>query len=135
DPLHYAEPFVRAGSDNLTFHIEVAEEPLRVIERIRSAGASVGLALNPGTPAGAIAHLCTHVDLVLVMSVWPGFGGQRFIGSALEKLERVRGMLRKDQRLEVDGGIDGSTVAQCAAAGADTFVAGTAVFGHRDPIA
>jgi ribulose-phosphate 3-epimerase len=133
DPMKYAEPFVRAGSDLLTFHVEVTDEPMRVIEHIRSLGAQVGVSLNPGTPASAVAPLARAVDLVLVMSVWPGFGGQQFIPDSLDKLRELRPLLRADQRLEIDGGIGARTIADCARAGADTFVAGSAVFGKPDP--
>jgi len=134
DPLKYAGPFAKAGSDLLTFHIEVAPEPMAIIEHIRSLDINVGITLNPGTPASAIAPAVEAVDLVLVMSVWPGFGGQAFIASSLDKLREIRTLLRPDQRLEVDGGIDRTTVAAAVRAGADTLVAGSAVFGQPDPI-
>ncbi len=133
DPLKYAEPFVKAGADSLTFHIEACPEPLQVIEHIRSLGVNVGVSLNPGTEAAALGPIIGAVDLVLVMSVWPGFGGQSFIETSLDKLRELRGMLRPDQRLEVDGGIDATTIAAAAAAGADTLAAGSAVFGQPDP--
>ncbi|HOA72458.1 MAG TPA: ribulose-phosphate 3-epimerase [Phycisphaerae bacterium] len=133
DPIKYAEPFVKAGSDLLTFHIEVTNEPRRVIEHIRSLGANVAVCLNPDTPPAAIESIVSEVDMVLVMSVWPGFGGQKFMPSAVDKLRQVRAMLRPDQRLEVDGGIAPATIADCARAGADTLVAGSAVFGQPDP--
>lgn len=133
DPLTYAEPFIKAGSDLLTFHIEVTDEPLRVVEHIRSLGARVGITLNPGTPVSALEAVVPHVDLVLVMSVWPGFGGQKFIPDALGRLRELKAMMRPDQRLEIDGGIGPATVADCAQAGADTFVAGSAIFGQPDP--
>jgi len=135
DPLKYAEPFVKAGSDLLTFHIEVTDEPMTVIDRIRSLGARVGITLNPGTDPSAITGVIQAVDLVLVMSVWPGFGGQEFMESSLDKLAAYRGLLRPDQRLEVDGGIGPGTIAAVAGAGADTLVAGSAVFGQPDPAA
>lgn len=135
DPMKYAEPFVKAGSDLLTFHIEVADEPMKVIEHIRSLGCRVGISLNPGTEVSAITSVVEAVDLVLVMSVWPGFGGQEFIESALGKIEQLRGMLKPHQRLEVDGGIGPSTIEKVVAAGADTLVAGSAIFGQADPAA
>lgn len=134
DPLGYAEPFIKAGSDNLTFHIEIRHDPRRVIEQIRSHGASAGVALNPGTPADAIAPVISQVDLILVMSVWPGFGGQKFIASSLEKMTAIRRRLRPEQRLEVDGGISIQTIGLAARAGADMFVAGTSVFGEPNPV-
>lgn len=135
DPIRYAEPFIKAGADLLTFHIEVTDEPMRVIEHIRSVGGRVGISLNPDTPVSAIASVVASVDLVLVMSVWPGFGGQKFIPTALDKLRQLKAMLRPDQRLEIDGGIAATTIAECARAGADTFVAGSAIFGKPDPVA
>ena len=133
DPLKYAEPFAKAGSDLLNFHIEVTDAPMKVVEHIRSLGVRVGVTLNPGTDASAIWPVIEAVDLVLVMSVWPGFGGQEFIPSALDKLRAIRPRLRPDQRLEVDGGIGPTTVPDAVAAGADTLVAGTAVFDQDDP--
>jgi ribulose-phosphate 3-epimerase len=133
DPLKYAEPFVKAGSDLLNFHIEVTDEPMIVIDRIRSLGARVGITLNPGTDTSAIDPVIEAVDLVLVMSVWPGFGGQEFIESSLAKLRAIRGLLRPNQRLEVDGGIGRETLSAVVEAGADTLVAGSAVFGQPDP--
>jgi ribulose-phosphate 3-epimerase len=135
DPMKYAAPFVEAGADLLTFHIEVTDRPQEVIEHIRSLGAYVGITLNPGTPASAVAKVIENVDLVLVMSVWPGFGGQEFIGSSLDKLKELSATLRPDQRLEVDGGIGPKTASSVALAGADTLVAGSAVFGQPDPVA
>ena len=134
DPVQYAEPFVKAGCDLLTFHIEVTDEPMRVIEHIRSTGGRVGISINPDTPVSAIASVVHAVDLVLVMSVWPGFGGQKFMPKAMDKLRELRGMLRPDQRLEIDGGIGRAIIAECARAGADTFVAGSAIFGQPDPV-
>lgn len=135
DPLKYAEPFVKAGSDLLTFHIEVTETPMKVVDQIRSLGASVGVTLNPGTPVEALRQVVEAVDLVLVMSVWPGFGGQSFIPKSLDRVREIKSWLRPDQRLEIDGGIGPDTIAQAAQAGADTFVAGSAIFGQPDPVA
>lgn len=135
DPVKYAEPFVKAGSDLLTFHIEVTDAPLKVVEHIRSLGARVGVTLNPGTDVETIWPVVEAVDLVLVMSVWPGFGGQKFIPDALDKLQAIRAKLRPEQRLEVDGGIGLTTVEEAARAGADTLVAGSAVFDQPDPAA
>ena len=133
DPVKYAEPFIKAGSDLLTFHIEVTSDPKTVVDHIRSLGASVGLSLNPGTAVSTIKPVIGDVDMVLVMSVWPGFGGQRFIAASLDKLQTIRAMLRDDQRLEVDGGIGPQTAGAVIEAGADTLVAGSAVFGQPDP--
>ncbi len=133
DPVRYAEPFAKAGSDLLTFHIEVAPDPLAVVNHIRSVGARVGVTLNPDTPASALRQVIEEVDLVLVMSVWPGFGGQKFIEASLGKLQELHPLLRPDQRLEIDGGIGRSTVPGAVRAGADTLVAGSAIFGEPDP--
>ena len=133
DPVKYAEPFAKAGSDLLTFHIEVAPAPASVADHIRSVGVRVGVTLNPDTPVSALHPVLGEVDLVLVMSVWPGFGGQKFIASALDKLRELRTLLRPDQRLEIDGGIGRSTVPAVVQAGADTLVAGSAIFGEPDP--
>lgn len=133
DPVKYAEPFAKAGCDLLTFHIEVAPEPMAVADRIGSLGVRVGVTLNPDTPASALHPVIGAVDLVLIMSVWPGFGGQKFIESSLEKLRELRALLRPDQRLEIDGGIGRSTIESVVRAGADTLVAGSAIFGQPDP--
>jgi len=133
DPAKYAEPFVKAGADLVTFHIEVAPQPAGLIERIRALGARVGVTLNPGTEVAALEPALADVDLVLVMSVWPGFGGQEFIESSVDKLKAIRPRLRPDQRLEIDGGIGPDTVTKAVRGGADTLVAGSAVFGQPEP--
>ena len=133
EPKRYAEAFVKAGCDHITFHIEVTDEPKAVVEHIRGLGVSAGVCLNPTTPAGAIGAIINDVDMVLVMSVWPGFGGQKFIRDVLPKVAELRGRLGPHQRLEIDGGVDMNTIAEAAAAGADTLVAGTAIFGQQDP--
>ena len=133
EPGRYAEPFVAAGCDHITFHIETTNEPKALVERIRALGVSVGVSLNPTTPVSAIEPILDVVDMVLVMSVWPGFSGQKFIHEVLAKVTELRGRLADHQRLEIDGGIDSSTIGLAAAAGADTFVAGTAVFGAPEP--
>ncbi len=133
DPRRYAESFVKAGCDHITFHIETTTEPVELVDHIRSLGASVGVSLNPTTPVSAIESILDRVDLVLVMSVWPGFGGQAFIRDVLEKVSELRERLGEHQRLEIDGGVDANTIGDAAAAGADLFVAGTAVFRRPDP--
>ena len=133
EPRRYAEAFVKAGCDHITFHIEVTKEPEVVVRHIRELGVSVGVSLNPTTPAAAIDTIIAAVDMVLVMSVWPGFGGQTFIRDVLPKVGELSRRLRRDQRLQIDGGIDVETIGPAAQAGADTFVAGTAVFGQSDP--
>ena len=133
EPLRYAEAFAKAGSDLITFSIEATQSPQEVVDEIRRQGKAVGVAINPGTPVSAIKTIVREVDLVLVMSVWPGFGGQKFIPDVLPKLGELRSMLGPQQRLEVDGGIDADTIVEVVRAGADTIVAGTAVFGQADP--
>ncbi|MDO8631837.1 MAG: ribulose-phosphate 3-epimerase [Phycisphaerales bacterium] len=133
EPMRYAEAFVKAGCDHITFHIEVADNPAALVEHIRRLGVSAGVCLNPTTPIRAIEPILNSVDLVLVMSVWPGFGGQTFIADVLPKVSDLRRRLRPDQRLEIDGGIDENTIVSAARAGADTFVAGTAIFRTPDP--
>jgi ribulose-phosphate 3-epimerase len=132
DPVKYAEPCVRAGAQNITFHIEAVKDPVSTIRLIKKLGCRVGVSLNPATPASAIYPALDEVDLVLVMSVVPGFGGQKFIASSLPKIEDIRKRLRHDQRLEIDGGIDETTIADAANAGVDWFVCGNSVFGQID---
>lgn len=135
DPARYAQAFVEAGAAIVTFHAEVVDEPLALIEQIRGLGARVGVALNPGTPPEAITRYISQVDLVLVMTVWPGFGGQEFMRECLPKIEAIDSHLRDEQWLEVDGGIHADTAPLVVAAGADTLVAGSAIFAAPDPAA
>lgn len=135
EPGRYAEPFIKAGCDHLTFHIEVENRPVELVETIHSLGASAGVCINPTTPVSAIERVLPVVDLVLVMSVWPGFGGQKFMSEVLPKVTELRKRLAPQQRLQIDGGIDENTIEAAAKAGADTFVAGTAVYGKPDPVA
>ena len=130
----YAEAFAKAGSDLITFHIEVTDRPADVVAEIRRHGCAVGVSLNPTTPASAIEPIAADIDLVLVMSVWPGFGGQRFIDDVLPKVEELRAMLSDRQRLEIDGGIDVDTIERAVRGGADTIVAGTSIFKRPDPV-
>ncbi len=134
EPARYAASFVEAGSDLITFHIEATDDPADVVQVIRQLGVSVGVALNPTTPASAIDSIIDSVDMVLVMSVWPGFGGQKFIADVLPKVRELRSKLKAHQRLEIDGGVDAQTISAVAEAGADTFVAGTAVFRQPSPV-
>lgn len=127
--------FARAGAEFITFHPEASEHVDRTIELIREHGCRPGLALNPATPIDWLDYTLEKLDLVLVMSVNPGFGGQRFIPSVLGKLEAVRRRIQasgRAVRLEVDGGVKVDNIRACAAAGADTFVAGSAIFGSAD---
>lgn len=129
----YLEAFARAGADLITVHAEAGPHLDRSLQVIRGLGKQAGVALNPATPVSAVAHVLDRVDLVLVMTVNPGFGGQKLIPAALEKLPVLRKMIgRRPIRLEVDGGISPETVAQAVAAGADTLVAGSAIFTRRD---
>ncbi len=133
EPKRYADAFVKAGSDHITFHIEVTDEPQNVVDHIRGLGVSVGVSLNPTTPVSAIESIIDSVDLVLVMSVWPGFGGQEFIADVVSKVAELKGRLSDRQRLQIDGGVDVKTIGEVARAGADTFVAGSAIFGQSNP--
>jgi len=134
-PHRYAAAFAKAGANGITFHTEAAPSPRELIDEIRGLGLTVGVSLNPGTPEAALEAFLAHVDLVNVMTVEPGFGGQAFLYDMLEKVRMFAKRLRPDQRLEVDGGINEETVTPAVAAGADTLVAGTAVFGAASPTA
>lgn len=135
DPAFFAERFAEAGADSLNFHIEACDHPARVIKRIREMGLGVGVTVKPRTPARRLAKIIDRVDLVLVMTVEPGFGGQAFMEDQLPKIEQIRSMLRDEQRLEVDGGISPETAPRCRDAGADLFVAGSNIFAAPDPAA
>jgi ribulose-phosphate 3-epimerase len=133
DPGRYAPAFADAGAGSITFHIETTDNPKRLVREIRDLGVEVGVALNPGTPADAVSAIIADVDLVLVMTVWPGFGGQSFMPECVEKIAQLARQLGPKQALQVDGGINPETAPLVAAAGADTLVAGNAVFGSEDP--
>ena len=129
------EAFATSGADVITFHPEASVHVDRTLKLIRDAGCRAGLAFNPATPLDVLEYVLDKVDVVLVMSVNPGFGGQSFIDSALAKIVRARKLIDasgRDIRLEVDGGIKVRNIRQVAAAGADTFVAGSAIFGKPD---
>ncbi len=131
----FVAAFAEAGADHILFHPEAGPHPHRTMQLIRSLGKKAGLVLSPGTPTESIAWLLELVDIVLVMSVNPGFGGQRFLASQLPKIAELRRIIDAGDRpiaLAVDGGIAPDTAAQVVAAGADTLIAGTAVFGVRD---
>jgi ribulose-phosphate 3-epimerase len=135
EPDRYLDDFVRAGADIVTVHVEAAGHLHRTIQAIRALGALAGVTLNPGTPLGSIGPVLGDVDLVLVMSVNPGFGGQKFIPSALDRVREARRMMdaqRSRALLEVDGGVTAENAPSLREAGADVLVAGTAVFGARD---
>lgn len=132
DPEKYIDGFIKAGCECITFHIEAVPEPAALLRRLRDADVVAGLALNPGTPVDRLFPYLEDVDQVLVMSVEPGFGGQKFIPKALDKLHALRKRMPADALLSVDGGIDPSTIGAAAAAGAQVFVAGSAVFDEPD---
>ena len=137
-PEKFIEDFAKAGADILTCHPEASTHIHRTLERVRDLGCKAGLVLNPGTPALCAEPLLDSVDLILVMSVNPGFGGQRFIKSQLDKLAQLRRMIDEggyDILLEIDGGINADTAPLAIAAGADILVAGTAIFRAGDDIA
>jgi ribulose-phosphate 3-epimerase len=132
DPAFYLDGFVDAGCDLITFHYEAVREPLPLLRRIREAGRAAGLALNPGTPVQAVEPLLEACDVVLVMSVEPGFGGQKFIPAALDKLRWLRERVTDDTLLSIDGGIGLETIGPSAEAGAEIFAVGSAIFGADD---
>lgn len=138
DPDRYAAGFIEAGADLLSVHIEVLTHPERSVAAIKKLGAKVGVVLSPPTPARALEPVAGDVDFVLVMSVNPGFGGQKFMPASLEKIGALRAILDKagnQAPIEIDGGIDLSNIAQAVAAGADILVTGSAIYGTPDPIA
>jgi ribulose-phosphate 3-epimerase len=132
DPLRYAPAMVSAGAQNLTFHVEVVDDPAHAAREIRKLGCQVGITLNPATPVERLWPALDLVDVVLVMSVVPGFSGQKFIPDVLPKVRAVKQRLRPDQRLEIDGGINADTIATAAEAGADWFVVASAIFDQPD---
>ncbi|MDQ3264172.1 MAG: ribulose-phosphate 3-epimerase [Myxococcota bacterium] len=135
EPERYVADFVKAGADYLTVHVEVSPHLHRTLQQIRQAGAHPAVVLNPSTPVSALEEVLGEADMVLLMSVNPGFGGQSFIPGTLEKIRKLRKMI--DERglrtlIEVDGGINKTTAPQVIAAGADVLVAGNAVFKEKD---
>ncbi len=132
DPGMFVEPFAKAGAGHATFHAEVMipEEAKRLADRIRALGMSAGLAINPPTPAEPLADLLPHFDMILVMSVHPGFSGQVFLPEVLPKVRTVRSLLRTNQRLEMDGGITPANAHHVREAGCDVIVAASAIFGR-----
>ena len=132
NPGRYLDEYIKAGCDAITFHIEAVADPALLLRRIRIAERLAGLALNPGTPLEAVVPFAAELDLLLVMSVQAGFGGQAFIPTSVEKLTQARRMIPADAILAVDGGIGPKTIACCADAGADLFVVGSAIFDHSD---
>ena len=137
DPQKYFESFVDAGADVITIHQEASVHLHRQVGRIRELGARAGVALNPATPVSSLRDVAGDLDLLLLMSVNPGFGGQDFIPRTLDRIREARTMLKaagSTAALEVDGGIARDTIVSCWRSGADTFVAGNAIFGAPDPL-
>ena len=138
EPDRHAPAYAEAGAASVTFHIEAASAPVRLARQLRSAGARAGMALKPATPIEPYADLLTEIDMVLLMTVEPGFGGQPFLEDVLPKIRRTRELLSdrgSSVWLQVDGGVTAATIERAAEAGADVFVAGSAVFGADDPAA
>jgi len=132
-PERHVSEFVRAGAHSITFHAEATPHISHTANLIREGGAGVGLAINPGTAVGELAEMAQAIDVALCMTVNPGWGGQPFITHSLDKLPRVRAIVGHDVAVEVDGGIDPETAPLCRAAGANLFVAGSAIFTSGDP--
>jgi ribulose-phosphate 3-epimerase len=135
EPAKYAERFVEAGADHVTFHIEAAGNPQELIDKLHKLGRTAGICLNPETPVEAIEVIAPLCDMVLVMTVHPGFGGQEFMPEAAKKIAQIREIVGPDIRIEVDGGIDPHTAPTVVSYGADTLVAGNAIFAEPDRIA
>ena len=136
DPDRWAPGYAEAGARNVTIHAEAVRAPVRTLRAIRSAGARAGLAVNPGTPVEHVADLVPEIDMLLLMTVEPGFGGQHFLDIVLPKLRRARSLVTErgaEIWLQVDGGVHEETIERCAEAGADVFVAGSAVYDSADP--
>ncbi|TWP34832.1 ribulose-phosphate 3-epimerase [Leekyejoonella antrihumi] len=138
DPDRWAPGYAEAGAGSVTFHIEAAGDPVRLARDIRAAGARASMAIKPGTAFGPYEELLDEVDMVLVMTVEPGFGGQSFMADQMPKVRQVREAVRRrggEIWIQVDGGVSADTIEQCAEAGADVFVAGSAVYGAQDAAA
>jgi ribulose-phosphate 3-epimerase len=136
DPDRWAPAFVEAGASSVTFHIEACHAPVRLARELRTMKARAGMALKPATPIEPYEDLLGELDMLLIMTVEPGFGGQKFLDLCLPKIARARQLIDKhggDIWLQVDGGVSVDTIGRCAEAGADNFVAGSAVFGAADP--
>ena len=138
EPEKLVEPFARAGADGITFHVEAAENPNEVIDLIKSTGKQIGISLKPGTPLSSIEPFLDKVDLVLIMTVEPGFGGQGYLPGSSDRIKKLKSRLNEmclDRVLiEVDGGVKLNNMKEIVEAGADVLVAGSAVFGVKDPV-
>jgi ribulose-phosphate 3-epimerase len=132
-PERHVADFAKAGADHISIHAEATPHVNYALQAVREAGCTAGLALNPATPPDVASEEAATVDLLLCMTVNPGWGGQRFLPRSTAKLERLRALLGPHTAIEVDGGVDATTAGPCAAAGATAFVAGTALFGAPDP--
>jgi ribulose-phosphate 3-epimerase len=135
-PDHWAPAYAEAGAESVTFHVEAAQAPVRLARELRDLGARAAMALKPATPIEPYEDLLPELDMVLIMTVEPGFGGQGFLDLCLPKIKRTRAMLDKqggDIWLQIDGGVSADTIERCAAAGVDSFVAGSSVFDADDP--
>ncbi|HIJ52080.1 MAG TPA: ribulose-phosphate 3-epimerase [Planctomycetes bacterium] len=135
EPDKYAKAFVEAGANHITFHIEVADQPQILIDTLHNLGCTAGICLNPETPVEAVEKIAPLCDMVLVMTVRPGFGGQKFMPEAAKKVRRIREIVGPEIRIEVDGGIDPDTTPIVVSFGADTLVVGSAIFSKSDRIA
>jgi len=136
DPDRWAPPYAEAGARNVTFHVEAADDPVQVARAIRAAGGLAGLGIKPNTPLEPYLEILKEFDTLLVMTVEPGFGGQRFLAEVLPKVRRARELVASGHLtlfIEVDGGVNADTIEAAAEAGADVFVAGSAVYGADDP--
>ncbi|MEU8223847.1 ribulose-phosphate 3-epimerase [Kribbella sp. NPDC048915] len=136
DPDRWAPGYVEAGASSVTFHVEACKAPIRTAREIRAKGARAAMALKPATPIEPYEDLLPELDMILVMTVEPGFGGQKFLDVCLPKIRRTRQLLDKhglDLWIEIDGGVSADTIERCADAGADVFVAGSAVYAADDP--
>jgi len=135
EPAEYAQAFVEAGANHITFHIEAADQPQILIDKLHNLGCTAGICLNPETPVEAVEKIAPLCDMVLVMTVRPGFGGQKFMTEAAKKVRRIREIVGPETRIEVDGGIDPDTTPIVVSYGADTLVVGNAIFSKSDRIA
>jgi ribulose-phosphate 3-epimerase len=132
-PERHVGDFIAAGADSVTIHAEATPHIAYAANVVRERGASVGVAINPGTEVGALAEIVDAIDMALCMTVNPGWGGQEFISHSLDKLPRVRAIVGERVAVQVDGGVDPQTAPACRRAGANVFVAGSAIFGADDP--